>query len=106
MENFTSYNIKNFIHYLIVLTIILIPCYPICYLKYLIFIPIILNIIWLTFDGCPLTDKNDVDFINMNFKYIFPDITIKQTDNITSLTLVIMLTIIAFRFLNCNNKIE
>jgi len=104
MNILKSYYIKNIIHYIIILFIILIPCYPIYYLKYLIFVPILLNIIWLTFNGCPLTDKEDVDFINMNVKYIFPNITIRQTDYLTSLILIIMISIIAFRFLNYDNK--
>ena len=105
MEILTNYNIKNFIHYFIVLCIILLPCYPISYLKYFIFIPLMLNIIWVIFNGCPLTDKEDVDFINMNLKYIFPNITIKQTDHITNLTLIIILTIISFRFLYCKDEL-
>ena len=50
-----KYEIVNYLHYIIPVSIILLPLLPNKYLFYVFSYPIIYYVIWLTFDGCPIT---------------------------------------------------
>lgn len=80
MENFF-----HKLHYLILLFIISIVFWPLKYLKYGIFIPWILNFIWLVFGNCPITVMHSSKNSNENEKQpsFVHDILLKINPNIS-----------------------
>lgn len=79
--------------------IVSIPFWPKKYLKYGVYIPLILTSIWVLFDGCPLTrfhyGLNDEVFAQVLMKPIFPDIDKVQTTRITY-WILILITVVSF----------
>ena len=73
------------LHYLILLFIISIVFWPLKYLKYGIFIPWILNFIWLVFGNCPITVMHSSKNSNENEKQpsFVHDILLKINPNIS-----------------------
>ena len=102
-------NILYYLHFLIPLSIILTPLLPVKILKYVFFYPAISYIIWLICNGCPLTRISQKDFDDKeNFilplfkKYLYTDMTKKQSDNIVNIIISISIIISAYRLLyNC-----
>jgi hypothetical protein len=87
------------IHLCILFIIISIPIWPISYLKWGVYIPIIIAAGWLLFDGCPITKtqtnlKGDT-FMQHLYKFINPSITSRQTHHINCFVLL-LITIIGF----------
>ena len=80
MENFF-----HKLHYLILLFIISIVFWPLKYLKYGIFIPWILNFIWLVFGNCPITVMHSSKNSNENEKQpsFVHDMLLKINPNIS-----------------------
>lgn len=86
------------LHLLIFLFICSIPLWKIKYLKIGVYIPLILSIIWVIFNGCPITkaQKNlDDTFTKDLYKHIMPSITIKQSEHINAFILI-LITVIGF----------
>ena len=85
------------LHLLICLFICSIIFWNIKYLKVGVYIPIILVIIWIIFDGCPLTKvqkKLHGDIFTKNvYKYIMPNITSNQT-NFVNTFMLLLITVI------------
>lgn len=73
------------LHYLILLFIISIVFWPLKYLKYGIFIPWILNFIWLVFGNCPITVMHSSKNSNENEKQpsFVHDMLLKINPNIS-----------------------
>ena len=99
-------NILYILHFLIPLSIILMPLIPNKYLYYIFPYPIIYYIIWIIFHGCPITKisqknmKNKNDFILPLFKkYINKNITHAQSNNIISLIMTLSIIISAYKLL-------
>lgn len=82
------------LHLLIFLFICSIPFWNVKYLKVGVYIPIILVIIWIIFNGCPLTkvQKNlhGDSFTQNLYRYIMPSITSNQTNNVNTFTLLLI----------------
>ena len=101
-------DIGFFLHILIPLGFILMPLLPLKYLKYTIFLPSLLYIIWIICDGCPLTHvtqgKNE-QFIEGILEKFIPSIS-KKTDLIIGFILTFILAIIAYRAINSKCKLE
>ena len=88
------------IHLLILFTIVSIPVWPIQYLKYGVYIPLILSAIWLFFDGCPITKlQHDIEketFVQyLVKKYIYPSVTLKQCEHLVCFSFL-LITVIGF----------
>ncbi len=84
------------LHFTFVLFFLSIPTWPIQYLKYGVYIPIVLATIWIIFNGCPLTHlQNEKYFSKVLIKYIYPDISDETTIRISYYTLLLV-TVIGF----------
>ena len=64
------------LHILLTTTLLSIPFWSVKYLQYGVYIPLIISIIWLLFNGCPLTKIQNIEsesfvkelFISKNVK--------------------------------------
>ena len=95
-------DVLNYLHYIIPLGVILIPFLPIKYLKKIFFLPIIIIIAWIIFDGCPLTQltSKNQPFLKPLYKKLFKkNISNSQSDYITYLIMYTTLTISALRII-------
>ena len=96
------------LHYLILLTILSIPFWSLRYLKYGIYIPWILNLLWIIFGNCPITlvhghndenteKENSPSFTHEILAKINPNITREYTNIILNFTLITIVMIGMFR---------
>ena len=83
-------NFFHKLHYLILIFILSIVFWPLKYLKYGIFVPWILNFIWLIFGNCPITlmhskknNENNENNKNERQPSFFHDILLKINPNIS-----------------------
>lgn len=97
------------LHLLIFGGILSIPIWPIEFLKYGIYIPIILSITWIVFEGCPLTkfQKNlsSNSFTQDVYSKIIPNISVKTAERINTFALL-LITIIGFYRLKCTTILK
>ena len=97
-------NIHYILHLLVPIYITILPFLPVRILRYLFFTPVLLPIIWLIFDGCPIS-KADADivknykgsFVYSINKRIFPNITLKGSNNLMKLIIMSSMAISAFK---------
>lgn len=98
----------NALHFLIFGFIVSIPFWPIAYLRYGVYVPIVISIIWVTFNGCPLTkvqtNLSSNSFTTEVYKYCMPNISIKDAKHINTFALL-LITIIGFHRLKCSNLV-
>jgi hypothetical protein len=95
------------IHLLLTTTLLSIPFWPLDYLKYGVYIPLIISIIWLFFNGCPLTNIQDIDsdsFTQELLKPFIPNITTKHTEHFNTF-LLLFITVIGFYRLRGDNTV-
>lgn len=94
------------LHLLIFGIILSIPLWPISYLKYGIYVPILLSILWVVCNGCPLTkhqsNLSTNSFTREIYAYIIPNITVKTAERINTVALI-LITMLGFRRLKCTN---
>ena len=87
------------LHLLLSLTLLTIPFWPLDYLQYGVYIPLIIATIWILFNGCPLTkiqtNLNSDNFTKEIFKYFIPSISTKYTEHINTF-LLLLVTVIGF----------
>lgn len=84
------------------------PLLPLKYLKYAIFLPPSLYLLWIICDGCPLTKAtqgDDEQFIEGILEKFVPSIS-KKTDLIIGFILTLVLAIIAYRAFNSKCKLK
>ena len=92
-----------FIHFLIPISVILLPILPVKYLKYIFWYPIIYPLIWYIFDGCPITQHTPVDEVNTDpenfllpiFRKYIKDITLDQCNYLVSFVICLSIVISA-----------
>ena len=78
-------NYLYYIHFLIPLSVILLPLLPVKYLQYIFWYPMIYFLIWYIFDGCPITKHTLVDKVNTDStKFLLPIFRRYINKNITS----------------------
>jgi hypothetical protein len=107
-------NVLYYLHFLIPLTVILMPLLPNKYLIYVFPYPIIYYFIWLIFNGCPLSKisqknmKDKDNFILPLFKkYVHKDITESQMNNIINIIISSSIIISAYKLLyKCKYKFK
>jgi hypothetical protein len=95
------------IHLLLTTTLLSIPFWPLNYLKYGVYIPLIISIIWLLFNGCPLTNIQDIESENFTqelLKPFIPNITTKHTEHFNTF-LLLFITVIGFYRLRGDNTV-
>ena len=98
--------ILNFIHFLILIFVICIPFLPKPILKYAVFFPSCLYIIWIIYNGCPITHIThgpDENFIKNLVDKIFPGSNI-ETEYVNGLGMTLILAIVAYRNINVSKK--
>lgn len=107
-------NILYYIHFLMPLSVILLPLLPVKYLKYVFWYPILYFIAWYIFDGCPLTKVTPVDETNTdadNFllpllrKYIDKNMTLEQHNYIIAFIISLSIVISGYKIIlskRCN----
>jgi len=82
------------LHLVFVIFFISIPFWPIKYLTYGVYAPLLLATIWIIFDGCPLTKVqrglNDEYFARILLKPFRPNITKEQTTRFSYYILLIV----------------
>lgn len=80
-------------HLVFVIVIVSIPFWSLSWLRYGIYIPLLLSTGWIIFDGCPLTrfDRalNDELFSQVLLKPFFPNIDKLQTTRVTHFILLV-----------------
>lgn len=78
-----KFDILFWLHLLFLIFFLSIPFWPIRYLRWGVYFPVILATIWIIFDGCPLTriqyNLNDEYFSRILLQYINPNITKEAT---------------------------
>lgn len=87
------------LHLIFIVFFLSVPFWPIKYLRFGVFTPIILATIWIIFDGCPLThiqrDLNDEYFSRVLLRYFIPNISNESTVRF-SYYILILVTVIGF----------
>lgn len=85
------------VHLLILLVMISIPLWPPPYLKYGVYLPVILSATWVIFNGCPLTAiQSNIEGDNFTreiYSYIIPNISEKRADHVTTFILILITTL-------------
>jgi hypothetical protein len=90
------------IHILFTISLFTIPFWPIEFLKYGIYIPLLVSIIWLICDGCPLSKLHGTETNSYSqdlLKKLNPNVSEKFADNLNTFILI-AITLIAFIRLN------
>ena len=101
-------DVGYYIHSLIPIGFILMPLLPLKYLKYAIFFPPLIYLVWIVCDGCPLTHAtqgNDKKFIEGILEQVAPSIA-NKTDQIIGFILTSILAIIAYRAFKTKCKVN
>ena len=92
----------DFIHLCIFFIILTIPIHPKKVLSYTVYIPLLLYLIWIVCDGCPLTNinktvKNEPLFIHKILLNFFPNITNQRVESMINLYLIATVYIAHYR---------
>jgi uncharacterized membrane protein YkvI len=93
------------IHLLLQVILLSIPLWSLNYLKYGVYIPLLISTIWLFFNGCPLTKVQSIESNSFTFellKNVFPDITTQYVDHIIIFAFL-LITVVSFHRL-CKSK--
>ena len=96
-------NLRNKIHFIVFFLILAIPLYPKKTLKYAMFVPLILPLIWIIFGGCPLTSEsyeengNKHNFTYNILKVIVPNIKKQLVTYLVTFYCVAIVIICHFR---------
>ena len=101
----------HYFHYIVPISILFLPVLPVKYLKYGILYPVLLQINWMIFDGCVITDitksqlNNNKSFtLHLYNKYISKKIDLKMSNKINQLIIYTSLVISAYKLLYyCND---
>lgn len=88
------------LHLIFIIFFLSIPFWPIKYLRYGVYAPLLLATIWIILNGCPLTqiqtNLNDETFSRVLLKYFIPDVTEETTTRVTHYILLVV-TVIGMR---------
>lgn len=103
----SNQKVVNITHVPSALFLLLLPSLPIPILKYAIFIPWILSLVWVYFDGCPVTQYTNISsdkrgFVLQQFQKLFPKITESRVAHIITFSMVTIVLISYLRILYFN----
>lgn len=91
----------KYIHFIVLIFCIFLPFYPIFLLKYICFIPLLIPILWLIFNGCPINYlEKKPTFVSIIEKYKKK----YRLDYISCFVLTLSIAIITVRLSNYYNK--
>lgn len=96
----------NIVHFLVLVFVIYIPFLPKNILKYAVFFPSFLYVLWIIYDGCPITHITHgpgENFIKNLVDKIFPGSNI-ETEYVNGLGMTLILAIVAYRNIVVNKK--
>lgn len=94
-----------FIHLCFTFTLLTIPFWPIEILKYGVYVPLLLSMIWLFFGGCPLTKLHKVDSGSYSqdvLSFFIPNASEKLSEDFNTF---ILLAITVYGFYRLQNNI-
>lgn len=101
INNYTA-NLFYYLHILLCLIVLSIPIWNKSYLKIAIFIPFFISLIWIFFDGCPVSklhNMNDETFTKSIYMNIIPTISEKQNHYINTNILLGITILTCFRII-------
>jgi hypothetical protein len=90
------------LHLLLTVILLSIPFWHYNYLKYGVYIPLIITILWLFFGGCPLTQIQDIEketFTLELLKSVLPNMKLQDAEHLNTFLLV-LITVTGFYKLN------
>lgn len=97
------------IHLCIVGLVLTIPIQPIRFLRYSVYVPLALSIVWIVFQGCPISknqpDLNGDSFTTDIYSKIIPNITVQTAEHINTFALI-LITTVGFYRLKCSNMVK
>lgn len=99
-------DILFYIHLLFTFTLLTIPFWSTEYLEYGVYIPLILSILWIYFDGCPFTKFHNIDsgsFSQDILRFFIPNASDKLTEHVNTF-LLLFVTVSGFYRLHNNNN--
>ena len=79
------------IHLFLTFSLLTIPFWPIKYLEYGVYIPLILSIIWIIFNGCPFTRLHKIDSSSFSqdlLRFFIPKVSDKMTEHVNTFILI------------------
>jgi hypothetical protein len=97
---FTIMDSAFLLHLSVPVLLVSIPFWPIPYLRYGVYIPLIISIVWVLFNGCPATkyhmNSSDDSFTRKLYSYVIPNITKKDASHLNTFVLI-LITVLGFR---------
>lgn len=96
-------NLNETIHFFLLILTLSIPIYSKKALQYLIYIPFLISLSWVIFDGCIITnansksnsDKKSKSFVHSLLRIIYPDIKLSVANNFL-VALFIFITLLCY----------
>ena len=79
------------IHLFLTFSLITIPFWPIQYLEYGVYIPLILSIVWILCNGCPFTKLHQIDSSSFSqdlLQFFIPKASDKFTEHVNTFILL------------------
>lgn len=91
-------DILFYVHLLLTLSLVTIPFWPIKYLEYGVYIPLLLSITWIIFNGCPFTRFHKIDSSSFSqdiLSFFVSDVSEKCTEHVNTFILLVV-TVVGF----------
>jgi len=89
----------NALHYLIFGFIVSIPFWPIAYLRYGVYVPIVISFMWAICNGCPLTkaqtNLSSNSFTLQVYQPFMPNISVEHAEHINTFAML-LITVVGF----------
>ena len=89
--------ILHVLHILILFVILSIPFWPMAYLRYGVYVPITISLIWVVFNGCPLTQQQtnlrSHSFTKEIYSIFVPGITVKMAEHVNTFAFLLITVI-------------
>jgi hypothetical protein len=90
-------DILYWVHLLILLGILSIPFWPKSWLMYGVYVPITISLIWLMFNGCPLTKQqtniSSKSFTKEIYSIFVPNMTVKMAEHVNTFAFLLITVI-------------
>ena len=89
--------ILHVLHILMLFVILSIPFWPMSYLRYGVYVPITISLIWVVFNGCPLTQQQtnlrSQSFTKEIYSIFVPGITVKMAEHVNTFAFLLITVI-------------
>jgi hypothetical protein len=96
-DNIEMMDILYAVHLLIFLGLLSIPFWSISYLRYGVYVPITISLIWVVFNGCPLTkhqtNLSSKSFTKEIYSIFVPNITVKTAKHVNTFAFLLITVI-------------